>query len=47
MISVSFVGLYLGKMSKINMFISAIKMVIYAATVAAVVYLIQSTIVDS
>jgi len=46
-VSVSFVGIYLGKISRRNILISAMKMAVYAAIVAGIVYLTQSMIVSS
>lgn len=45
--SVSLVGIYLGKISRQNILVSATKMALYAAIVAGVIYLIQSVIVSS
>lgn len=38
------IGLYLGKLSKSNILFSALKMVFFTATVAVIVYLVQSVI---
>ena len=44
--AVSFVGMYLGKVSKRNIAISALKMGVFGAIVAVVVYLVQLVIVS-
>jgi predicted membrane protein (TIGR00267 family) len=41
------IGIYLGKISKRNMLLSALKMALFAIVVAVVVYLIQSVIIHS
>ena len=44
---VSVIGLYLGKLSKRNMALSALKMAVFCIVVAALVYLVQSLIVPA
>ncbi len=46
MVSVSFIGVYLGKVSRRNILVSAVKMAVYAAIVATVIYFIQSAIIS-
>jgi predicted membrane protein (TIGR00267 family) len=44
---VSVIGIYLGKLSRRNMALSALKMALFCIVVAAVVYLVQSLIVPT
>jgi predicted membrane protein (TIGR00267 family) len=44
---ISVIGLYLGKLSKRNMIMSAFKMAVFCIVVAALVYLVQSLIVPA
>jgi len=44
-VMVSFLGIYMGKVSRKNIAFSALKMVTFTAAVAAVVYLVQALIV--
>ncbi|MBD3368968.1 TIGR00267 family protein [Candidatus Fermentibacteria bacterium] len=46
LVSISSIGVYLGKLSKRNMLLSAIKMALYCIVVAGLVYLIQMLIVS-
>jgi predicted membrane protein (TIGR00267 family) len=45
-VSVFLIGMYIGKLSKRNILLSALKMAVFGLLVAAVVYLIQSVIVS-
>ena len=44
---ISIIGLYLGRLSKRNMIMSAFKMAVFCIVVAALVYLVQSLIVPA
>jgi len=46
-VAISIIGVYLGKLSRRNIMLSALKMAVFCIAVAGVVYLIQSLIVPS